>query len=178
MRDETMDRLLGLMTEMEFKKNEIVIPYGKIDNNVYILKSGIVRFVYIDGHAEKTFGFATSGLMISYYAFYMRNPYFFQVETCCDSTVMKIAKRDFLDLIETSDDFTRWMMWSLMKQLSYNEKKLDVFNGDANERFESLIKNRPEILEQVSSKIIASYVGVTPIYLCALKRKIAQKHKK
>jgi hypothetical protein len=48
-----------------------------------------------------------------------------------------------------------------------------VLNGTATERFEALLKNRPEILKNVSSKVIASYIGVTPTSLSRLKRELA-----
>lgn len=100
----------------------------------------------------------------------MREPSFVQLEACCESTVMKIPKQRFVELTLRSSDFARWMLWLSTAQLWIYEKKLSVVNGDAKERFESLIKNRPEILEKVSAKIIASYIGITPQYLSRLKR--------
>ncbi len=46
--------------------------------------------------------------------------------------------------------------------------------GDAKERFLSLVQNRPEIMENVPMKYIASYIGVTPQYLCKMKRQFRQ----
>jgi CRP-like cAMP-binding protein len=173
MKDETMERFLGLMTErQELKGGETLIPYGKFDDNVYVLKSGIVRFVYFDGAKETTFGFSSPGtVMISYYPFYRREPSFFQLEACCESVVMKIPKAKFTKLIEESNDFAQWVLWLWAAQSCLNEKKLAVVNGDAKERFESLVKNRPEIIEKVPKKIIASYIGITPEYLSRLKKR-------
>jgi hypothetical protein len=65
-----------------------------------------------------------------------------------------------------------------MSQLWFYEKKRTVLNGYARERFESLMKNRPEIIEKVQAKIIASYIGITPQYLSTLKRQYMLKSKK
>lgn len=174
MKDETMDKLIGSMAEpIVLKEGEPLIPYGKFDDNFYVLKSGILRFVYFDGLKETTYAFSTPGsVIISYYSFYMREPSFFQMEACCDSVVMKITRQKIVDLIEQSDDFAQWLLWLSTAQLWIYEKKLAVVNGDARERFESLIKNRPEILEKVSAKIIASYIGITPQYFSKLKRQL------
>ncbi len=80
--------------------------------------------------------------------------------------------------IEQSSDFARWIAWLSMAQLWIYEKKLAVVNGDAKERFEALLENRPDIIENVSSKSIASYIGVTPEYLSVLKRLFSDKLKK
>ncbi len=179
MEDETMDRFIALMTEVELKAGEALIPYGKFDDNVYILKDGIMRTIYFDGLKEITYSFALPGtMMISYYSYYMRSPSFFQLEACCDSVMMKVTKREFVELIRQSNDFAQWIIWLSTAQLWIYEKKLSVVNGDAKERFESLLKNRPEIIEKVSAKIIASYIGITPQYFSKLKRQCFRKSEK
>lgn len=42
--------------------------------------------------------------------------------------------------------------------------------GSAKERYVSFLKNRPEILNQVQLKVIASYLDVTPQYLSKLRK--------
>lgn len=171
MKDETMDMFLALMTELEFKANEPVIPFGKFDSNLYVLKEGIIRISYFDGFKEKTHAFALPGtVFISYYSLIKDEPAFCKIEACCKSVVMKVAKVNFIDFMKRSNDFAQWMSFIFMEQLRFYEKKLEIMNGSAKERFEALIKNRPEIMEHVSSKIIASYIGISPEYLSRLKR--------
>jgi CRP-like cAMP-binding protein len=179
MKEETMDMLLGLMTEKRYKRGESVIPYGVFDNNIYVVKEGIVRIAYFDGFNEMTLAFCLPGtLIISYYAFCKDNPSFSKYEACCPSTVMKIPKSKFIELSNSSHDFAKWMMHMSLEQLMFFERKREVMNGDAKERLESLILNRPEIMENVSSRVIASYIGITPRYLSKLKKEIAQELKK
>jgi CRP-like cAMP-binding protein len=172
MKEETMERFIGLMTEVrELKEKEPLIAYGRFDDNVYVLKEGIVRAVYFDGAKEATFAFALPGtLMLSYYSFYNGQPSYCQLDACCDSVALKISKEKFLGLIESSTDFAQWMLWMSLSQLWFHERKLEVLNGDAKERFESLVRNRPDGLNKVSSRVVASYIGITPQYLSKLKR--------
>jgi CRP-like cAMP-binding protein len=176
MKEETMDEFIGLMSEMELKNKEVLVPYGKLDNNVYIVRSGILRYAYFDGAKEVTFGFALPGtVMISYYAFYKHEPSFFQIEACCPSSVMKISKAAFDSLTERSNDFALWMLRLSASQLWLYEKKLAVVNGEAKDRFESLLRLRPEIIDTVSSRILASYIGIIPSSLSRLKRQFKKK---
>ena len=171
MKDETMDMFLGSMTEFELKANEILVPYGGFDSNVYILKSGIIRGAYFNGFKEMTFAFGTAGsMLISYYSFNKHDPSFFKLEACCESVFLKMPKPKFVELSRRSHDFAQWVMWMSIEQLWLNEKRLAIVNGDAKERFEAFVKNRPEIIEKVPMKYIASYIGITPQYLSYLKR--------
>ena len=171
MKDETMDRFIGLMTEMPLKRGQPLIDYGAFDNNVYVVNRGIIRAAYYDGFKEITFAFGLPGsLAISYYSFVKGNPSFSKFEACCDSVVMKISKARFFGLIKESHDFAQWMASMSLEQLLFHERKREVVNGDAKERFESLMNNRPEIIENVSAQIIASYIGITPQYLSKLKK--------
>jgi flagellar biosynthesis chaperone FliJ len=91
---------------------------------------------------------------------------------------MKIPKAKFMGLAHQSHDFAEWMMSMSLEQLLFFEKKRVVMNGNAKERLEALMKNRPEIMENVSSKIIASYIGITQSYLSTLKKEFARELKK
>ncbi len=176
MADETMDEFVSRMTKIALKDKDVLIPYGKLDNNVYIVNTGILRYVYFDGVKEITFGFALPGtMMISYYPFYKNEPSFFQIEACGRATVMKITKQSFDELTMQSNDFARWIIRLSAAQLWHYEQKLSVVNGDAKERLESLFKNRPEIIENVSSRIVASYIGIIPSSLSRLKSKLMKK---
>ncbi len=176
MKDETMDMFLGLMTELKLKRSQLLIPYNTVDDNIYIVKRGIIRTAHFDGFNERTFAFALPGtVLISYYSFCSGIPSFSKLEACCDSVVMKVTKAGFLDLAGRSNDFAQWMMFMSLEELMYHEKKREIMNGDASERFEGLIENRPEIIKNVSSKVIASYIGITPIYYSKLKRKFSHK---
>ncbi len=92
MKGETMDLFVGLMSERKVKRNKTLIPYGAVDDNIYIVKTGLVRIAYFDGFKEVTFGFALPGtLLISYYSLLRVDPSFTQLSACCDSVVMKIS---------------------------------------------------------------------------------------
>jgi CRP-like cAMP-binding protein len=167
---ETMDSFLGLMTEVHLKDGEPLIPYGKLDTNVYVVRSGIIRLAYFDGLTEKTFAFASPGTMIiSWYSFYNNMPSFLQFESCGESVVMKVSRSDFNALTEQSHDFARWIIRIFAGQHWSLELRLEEVNGTAKERFVSFLRNRPEIMGNVRLKVIASYIGVTPPYLSRLK---------
>lgn len=172
MADQTLDRFLSLMTEIRLKNKEPLIPYGKFDNNIYIVKEGVIRLAYFNGTKEMTFGFAIPGtLMISYHSFYQGTPTFFQYESCCRSVIMKVSKANFDEFFEESKDFSNWIFQMSIYQLYGWEKKPEVMNGSVKERFDALVKDRPQLLKNVSNRVIASYLGIDEAYLSRLKKR-------
>jgi CRP-like cAMP-binding protein len=171
MSDELFERFVGSMTEIRLKNKEVLIPYGKIDSSLYVQKDGLLRACYLDGENEKTYGFADAGTVtISYYSYFLNRPSVFKIESCGETTVLKMSKKTVSELIDSSHEFAKWLLSIEAGQLCANEFKHSAIIGTARERYLALIRNRPEIPERVSSKILASYLGVAPPYLSYLKK--------
>lgn len=173
--EEVMDKFCGIMEEKRIKKREVLIQSGEFNDNIYIVKEGILRRSHMDGDKEVTVAFALAGTVImSYHSYCYRLPAYSQFDACCDSVVMVVSKSKFEKLTEESHEFALWALNMSHCQLYYNEVKQALINGSAIERYRSLLKNRPEILEKVSLKIIASYLGVTNAYLSRMRKQFAK----
>ena len=92
--DKIMESFLEPKSEIFLKRNEILVMGGMINTNIYVVEEGILRYTYMDGTREVTFGFALPGTMlISMHSFYGHQPVFYQIEACCTSKVIKISKQ-------------------------------------------------------------------------------------
>ncbi len=171
--DDVMDRFLGLMDQQDVRKGVSIFETGKVNPDLYIVKEGIFSYNYLNGTDERCWGFAMPGtMMYASHSFYCGEPAFYNVEACCDSKVLHCAKKDFDKLVAESHLFAQWALSMAHCQLYFFDRKNSVINGDAAERFKSLVKIRPEILEKVPMKTIASYLGITQQYLSLLKKKV------
>ena len=155
---------------------ESVIGYGKVDTNIYIVAEGILRAGYFDGNKEVTLAFTDIGTMfMSLHGYFAGKPAFIYYQACSKCLLSKcllkrISKEFFDNLIEESPVFARWVYSVAIHQLYALERKVSLINGTVKERYLALIKNRPDIIKNVSMKVIASYLGVSPYYLCRLKK--------
>ena len=86
---------------------------------------------------------------------------------------MRIGKDNLKELIDSSAEFARWCLGNVQFQLYFFEMKGRIIQGSAKERYEAMMKNRPDIAMRVPLKIIASYLGITPQYLSKLRRELA-----
>lgn len=175
--DDVLNLFLGMMKTVQVKAGEALIYGGAKDDSIYFVKEGIMCYRYFDGSKEKTHVFAMPGtMMVSWHSYYMNLPSFYHVEACCDSVVLKLSKNDFDALIDRYHVFAKWISRMLFCQMYFFEMKTSVIQGSAKERFISLIKNRPEIMEKVQLKIIAEYLGITQSYLSRLKKNLKKPH--
>jgi CRP-like cAMP-binding protein len=169
--EELFQRIIDKMVEIRLKDKEAFILYGKVNTSLYIQKTGISRAYHFDGENERTYGFAEPGtVLMSYYSLFVHKPAIIQMESCGESVVLKMSKKALDELIDSSSEFARWFVAIQFAQLSIYEFRHAFMDERPEDRYIWTLKNRPEILERVSSKILASYIGVTPSYFSYLKR--------
>ena len=171
--DSTLDEFLGAATLKRLHRSEILVEVGAVADSMYIVKEGILRLTDMNGNRERTFAFGLPGtVFVSKHSFVRQLPSYYQIEACCDSVVLCIPRRAYDSLIASNHDFTRWMLVMSQTELFYQEyKNSSVNNGSAAERFESLLRLRPEIPMNVSGRTVASYLGISPEYYCRLKKR-------
>ena len=171
MSDELFDRFVGQMEEIHLKDNEELISYGKVDTNLYIQKSGVLRNCYFDGENEKIYGFYVPGApVMSYHSHLMGKPAVFYVAACGDAVVLKLSKKQIDGLIDTSPEFVRLLLALYAVQPYYTEIKHAMITGRAKDRYLWMLEYRPEVVAKVSMKILASYLGITQTHLSRLKK--------
>lgn len=169
--DNIMLKFLQGGTLKHLRSGEILINAGDFNSNVFIVVSGIIRFSDMNGESERTSAFGLPGtLFMSKHSFVKSLPSYYQVDACCETTLLSIPAKHYWLMVKESHEFAEWSLHMAQEELFYQERKNMVINGNAKERFNAMIKNRPEIMRHVQQKIIASYLGITPQYLCRLKR--------
>lgn len=171
--EKLIDSLLEQTREVPVKAKEVLIRSGAVNTYIYIVKEGLLRMYYYDCGKEVTFGFVPPGtIILSPNSYYCHKASFIQTEACTDSLLLGIPKERFDALLRESHDFNQWMFNVSMGQMCALEMKLSLISGSAKERYVALVKNRPEILRAVSMKVLASYLGVTPQYLCSIRKSV------
>lgn len=170
-----LEELVDAAEVVHLGPKEPLIGVGSVDSHIYISRDGIIRIFYVEGDREVTFGFSSPGTFIaSPNSIYMGKQAFLSFESCCNSHVLKLGRAEIERLIEKHPVLAKEMFYLCMRQFYFCEMKLSLINGSAREKYRALLKNRPDIIRYVSQKVIASYLGVTPQYLCYLRRQISK----
>ena len=170
-----MNLFCSCMEEVHIKKYDYMIKSGDIDNNIYIVKDCIIRRTHEVGDKIMTNSFAIKGsVLMSWHCYYYNQPSYSQFQACCDSVLMKVTKAKFDELIATSHEFAQWALSLAHGTLYYQEFKSKAIKGTVKERYTSLIKGRPEIIQKVPLGFIASYLGITQSHLSRMRNELAK----
>lgn len=170
LREEVMDEFLSFGTLVELDRGEPIISPGEVNPHIYIVMDGIMRRWFWNSDKEVTISFALAGtLFFSNHSYYMDQESVFGFDACTPVKLLKIKREHYNGLIASNHEFCQWALSMAKCQLWYYDMKDNVFQGTARERYDALLKNRPDILQQVSLGIIASYLRITPQYLSKLR---------
>lgn len=169
---ETITEMCRLGKTVLLKKGDNLIDTGEYDPSFYILIDGLIRCYYWNGDKEETEFFSSMPTtFLDYHSSCGDEGSLYCYEACTDCKLIRISKNDYDQLVNTSFDFAKWRLLLTEQQIYYFELKKKFFTGDAKERYDSFIKNLPDIMDAVPLRIVASYLHITPQHLSRLRRR-------
>ena len=141
---------------------------------LFFVESGSFRAYHLnkDGK-ESTIMFAPEDWWVTdMNAFLNGTPSLLSLEALEDSKIYAIGRKNFdlaLDKIPQLERFFR-----ILFQRAYIREQLRVLDNislTTEERYLNFISKYPQLVQKVTQKQIASYLGVTPEFLSSLKKK-------
>lgn len=155
---------------VSLKAGQPLVKVGDVNPDFYILIDGIIRSWYVLDNVEVTTDFGIAGTQILNYASYTAGqPSESNFEACTKCKLMRVPKEDYDRMLHTSLEFCNWRLRLAYDQFYFTEMRNQVIKGDARQRYAALLQSRPEIVQKVTLKIIATYLGITPQYLSHLR---------
>ena len=172
--------LLQFATSKVIAASEIYIPEGKIFKKIIYIKKGILRIFFVTASGEeKTFFFRWEGQIAAIPECIFDNQptrQTWQALEDCElmeidfDTVEKLSENN-ISLIKTRLGFAEKMFLDALK-------RVESFVLDKpEERYQKLIIQKPEIIKRVADKHIASFIGVTPVSLSRIRKRLASQKK-
>jgi len=168
------DYFCSLLGSQMLYKNELVQEQGRICNTINFIDSGILRAFFInkDGK-DSTIMFATKDWWITdMYCFLNIKPALLNIEALEESRVLQLKFIQLEELYNKIPKFEKF--FRILMQNAYVREQLRVLDNislTTEERYNRFIQKYPQIVKRVTQKQIASYLGVTPEFLSAVKRK-------
>ncbi len=161
--EESKQALNGVLRTYYFEKNEFLLKKGEISTCFYYLKKGATRIFYHKKEKEITEWLALNGeFFISIASFYKQKPSLLNIQAIESSEVIVIPHDDFIALSKKHHDIETLHRVILTECLLLSQERMESIQFEnAQERYERLIKNRPEIVKRVSLTYIASFLGIT-----------------
>lgn len=169
---EELERVCSRFTADRFKKGETILNAGTVCDHFYYVKSGIIRTYFLDNYgSEKTrliLPACSIGTALS--SFISREPSFEYIDCLESAEVLKIGYDDF-DSLKT--ELGSWKDFYLrileMAYVFQNRKIEDLVTLNAEDRYKKARNENPRLFQEVSGKIVASYLDMTPETLSRIR---------
>ncbi len=177
----TSDEEKLFLSKIEFKSYKsktILLSAGEIANSTYFVNSGILRsFSINDNIIEHVLHFACEGWWIGdMYSYISQKPGHLFIEVLEDAEVAIITKENQQELFVQIPKLERFFRILAENSLvSHQERLMDNLSLTAEERFEKFCTKYPTLIQKISQKNIASYIGVTPEFFSKMKSRLLRK---
>lgn len=167
--------LTASLTPVSLPKRSLLISPMKKDTNVYFVEKGIARaFNVVDGK-ELTSWFSCEGdLLYSTNSFHGNTPGYENetVQMLEDSLLYSIPIAELENLCAEYAEIANWLRMVHQNAFVQMERRLIYrFYMSAEERYKDFEENHSGLFQRVNLGYIASYLGMSHVTLCALRKR-------
>lgn len=167
-------KFCNLMKPLELCKGSILLEPGTICDNLYFLVEGVAREIWYQGDKEVTSWFSFDGEFFTASSFFSQKPTSESLVLVNDSKLLYISHKTLHYLYDYDADpiwnkVGRLMMEHYFAELE--EHFVSRHSQSATERYNSLLQKFPGVLDKVSLKHVASYLGITQETLSRIRTK-------
>ncbi len=172
--NELFEAFTQKLKRVVYPKKTVLLEVGEVEDHIWFIESGDVRFVIPTFEEDMTFGFAFQNEFFSAYdSFITRIPSGYQLKTISETVVYKITYSELEELYKQFENGAK--IGRQMAEASFIRKKnreMAFLTQSAEERYLDLFSSKPTIIKNMPLKYVASYIGVTPQALSRIRARI------
>lgn len=176
--NEETDFFISILQTKKLKRKEFLIRPGEICKTENFITKGCIRAYTIDENGfEHILMFGIEDWWIGdLHSLLTQGPATYFVQALEDAEVIQYTKENLDKLLVRVPKFERFYRIMLQKSLiALHQRITQNLALSAEERYTNFIKRYPHLQNRLSQKQIAAYLGITPIFLSVLRRKLAHK---
>jgi CRP/FNR family transcriptional regulator, anaerobic regulatory protein len=166
--------LLSVVKHREIRKKEFLLKAGQINKEIAFIVSGLMHAFYMKEDTEVSSWFLKEGdVIVSVDSFYDQVPSYEYIRALENTSIYYI---DYSELEYIYNNFMEFNYIGRVLTIKYlkiwTQQLYSIKMRSAEERYEWILQNHPELLLRVPHKLIASYLDLTAVTLSAVRHKI------
>lgn len=171
------DKVVALATKKSYPKGFELCKAGNYPKNYYFIKSGIVRKYYTNkkGKEFNKLLFTDNHITASLTALSTNSISNFTIECLTPVTLYEVPFDKLMAVVK--NDLELANLYTEMIHLFFRvleESELEKVTMEATERYLNFQKRFPSIINKAPLFHIASYLGITPIQLSRIRKKLKE----
>jgi len=163
--------------ERRVRRRQYILQEGEIcKHNTFVLE-GCFKMYFVDENTkEHNLQFAIENWWIGDIgSFHSEEPSRLYIEAVEHSVILQIKKEDQLKLFVDYPKFNRiFRILAENAMVGLQKRTIQNISSTAEERYLDFLRRYPQFFNRISNVQIASYLGVTPEFLSAIRKKIAK----
>ncbi len=169
--------VLGYFETKNVIRKTTLLHAGDIANEVYFISEGCIRlFCEKDGQELSTYFFTENMFAGTYDSFISRRPSRYSIETLEDCQVLTLSYDILQELYVVFPKMNEFVRKSIEDRfVILHDLFTSYLLNSPEERYISLQKERPDLLNRVPQHQIASFLGITPVSLSRIRNRISKK---
>lgn len=169
--DKAADAVSKMSKLITLKKNSELQPIGHTCKTIYFLKSGLARIYYFKDDIEITESFSFENtIVVRYESLFNGQASKKAIQVIEDSEVVSLDANKFFALFDVYPELEKVFNIVIKNALIDNICRVESIQfHTAEERYNALIKEAPDVLKRVPLKYIASFLGITPVSLSRIR---------
>jgi len=159
------------------KKGQHVFLQDSVDKSLYFVQSGLLK-AYYSSENGKTFVksfIQASEIIGSVGSAFSNTKCSFGLICLEDSVLQKLSLQTIIDYGKTDLTLANELIQFLLQLAMKKEKReFEFLCLSAEERYQQLCENSPQLIPRVTQNDLAHYLGVTPVGLSRIKKRVEQ----
>ncbi len=169
------DKIASGFKRLSFDKDDFFVLEGKISSRIGFIEIGQFQYYSISSEGEErtTYISLENSFVASLLSYLNEVPAIENIKALSNAIVWVIDKADVVDLQNKIPKFKDFYIKLIEYQICCIDKsRLELITLSAEQRYEKVLKESPELLQKVPLQHIASMLGITPRHLSRLRKKI------
>lgn len=167
--------LRELIPVQTYKKGTVLLKEGDVANECYFTIKGCVRLYYmVDGDERTTFFYTEDDAIASLNSYLNKVPANHYLSCVEDTTLAVLTYENETELYRRFPKFESLCRVSVEADFGKQQELLAAYiTSSPEERYLSLLKTNPQLLQRVPQYHIASYLGVKPESLSRIRKRVS-----
>ena len=174
--EDLLDHELQFYKKIELKKGDLLISAGQLVAHFYYVAKGCIYYYKIEEGEKKVLEFYTDDVFFTDLSAYVKNtPSKHYLSATENTIVYAVNKSDAERSFDRSHQLERFGRLSMQEAFIKSFNRIERLNSLTNEkRYLRLLEKRPNLFQRVPQYLIASYLGITPVGLSKIRKRLGK----
>jgi CRP-like cAMP-binding protein len=163
---------------LSLNSGEIFLKEGSLKSEIYFIGKGLIRTFFVDERGNEITNMLRyeNQVIASYEAVFFNKPSRFNFQALEETDLLVIDFNDLRQILDSNAKFESGRRYFMTNSLAQSLSVLDDFILlNPEKRYLKFLNEHPELLNRVPIKYIANVLGITPVSLSRIRKRVATK---